>query len=290
MRKNKYLLLAFLMAFAANSSVWSMGEQKAFSVEAELVKEYAEKVANDHGIDDDYCAKKLEAKEIFFQWDKLLNDVYKYLKNHLAATDFENVKQQQRAWIKEKEAQANSAAKANAENSTRSEYEKYNVYNTFTAKRCEELIAMVIDDKSVPAVSKTDAQLLLEKYTKKVEQQKHYSESIYNEEILNQLDLNQQLYRNYQQWNNLMGEIIYRIRENTNETVMSKITEEQDSWEKEANKKAEAEAEQWSGGSGAAMAEFSSRCSSWQERCEALLKNMKEYVVDVKTPSDEKAN
>ena len=36
MRKNKYLLLAFMMAFAANSSVWSMGEQKAFSVEAEL--------------------------------------------------------------------------------------------------------------------------------------------------------------------------------------------------------------------------------------------------------------
>ena len=81
--------------------------------------------------------------ELFKELDKLLNDVYKHMKNTLSAEDFEIVKQAQRDWIKEKEAAAKEALANNANGN--GELNKINSDIEFTKTRVEILIDLLED-------------------------------------------------------------------------------------------------------------------------------------------------
>ena len=79
--------------------------------------------------------------EIFKELDKLLNDVYKHMKNTLSAEDFEIVKQAQRDWIKEKETAAKEALANNQDGN--GELNKINSDIEFTKTRVEILIDLL---------------------------------------------------------------------------------------------------------------------------------------------------
>ena len=84
----------------------------------------------------------ISSGELFNEWDALLNDVYKYLKKTKSSYEFNIIKNDERRWIKEKEAaversrkefEGGSAAPL-ASNSTAIEYTKL---------RCDYLISLI---------------------------------------------------------------------------------------------------------------------------------------------------
>ena len=80
-------------------------------------------------------------KELFNELEKLLNNVYKHMKNTLSSEDFEIVKQAQREWIKEKETASKEALNKN-ENGN-GELNKINSDISFTKTRVEILIDLL---------------------------------------------------------------------------------------------------------------------------------------------------
>lgn len=84
----------------------------------------------------------IASKELYEEWDLLLNDVYKYLKNTKSSSEFEDIKNDEIRWIEEKEA---------AIERNRSEYEGGSaaplVANTtaieYTKERCSYLISLI---------------------------------------------------------------------------------------------------------------------------------------------------
>lgn len=79
------------------------------------------------------------ASAVFNVWDKLLNDMYKTLKNNLSASEFAELQKDQREWITERDDYAEYAA---------SEVEGGSLYNSiythaladYTAQRCSDFL------------------------------------------------------------------------------------------------------------------------------------------------------
>ena len=164
MKKLGYILLAGLSLFTLNDKVFADKEKENFQSIAENIKYYSNTYLSDREIAEDYCAKKFEAQEVFSKWDKLLNEVYQYLKKTKSADDFNNIKQQQRKWIKDKEAKAKSVSDKSYDDRQEKEYHKFNVYIDFTAKRCEELINLVENNTKEPSINKTEQQIQFERF------------------------------------------------------------------------------------------------------------------------------
>ena len=102
MKKIGYILLAGLSLFSLNDKAFADKEKENFQSIAENIKSYSNACLFDKEIENDFCAKKFEAQEVFSKWDKLLNEVYQYLKKTKSSDEFNNIKQQQRKWIKDK--------------------------------------------------------------------------------------------------------------------------------------------------------------------------------------------
>ena len=80
--------------------------------------------------------------QIFSKWDILLNDVYQYLKKVLPSGQFKTLKEEELAWIKEKEAAVAAEGEAWGNGSGRPMAEN-GVATEYTKTRCYELIAMI---------------------------------------------------------------------------------------------------------------------------------------------------
>lgn len=83
-----------------------------------------------------------ESEAVFRKWDKLLNDVYQYLKGTLSADEFSALKKEETSWVREKEAAIaetgaeweGGSGRTMAENLTGIDY---------TSKRCYYLITLI---------------------------------------------------------------------------------------------------------------------------------------------------
>ncbi len=83
-----------------------------------------------------------ESGVVFQKWDKLLNDVYQYLKSTLPSGEFAALKKDEVAWVKEKEA-AIAKAGAQWEGGSGQTMAKNTVGIDYTSKRCYYLITLI---------------------------------------------------------------------------------------------------------------------------------------------------
>ena len=142
MKKIAFILLLCACTFVFNSRILANDEKEDFQNIAESIKSYSKSTLSDKEIENDFCAKKFEAKEVFYKWDKLLNDATK------SPDEFNSIKQQQRNWIKEKEAKAKSVEKVkDYDDRQEKDFNVYKVYIDFTSKRCQELIDLVVNNE-----------------------------------------------------------------------------------------------------------------------------------------------
>ena len=285
MKKLCYILLAGLSLFSLNDKAFADKEKENFLSIAENIKSYSNTCLSDKEIENDFCAKKFEAQEIFSKWDKLLNEVYQYLKKTKSADDFNNIKQQQRKWIKDKEIKAKAVSEKPYDDRQEKEFQKYNVYIDFTAKRCEELINLVDNNTKEPSVNKTEQQIQYEKFQDALSSIERIDKSVCSDEMLAQFEINNMSDRVSKKWESLMKEMLSYLKNNLTDEEFSVIKAEQEKSMKEAEAKANEASKDWEGGSGEAMARNSAYTEVWSRRSRALLEDVKKYAVKKEKPS-----
>ncbi|MBP5468069.1 MAG: DUF1311 domain-containing protein, partial [Candidatus Riflebacteria bacterium] len=285
MKKLAIILLLGACPFMFNAKAFADKEKENFQNIAENIKNYSSNTLNDKEIENDFCVKKFESKEVFNKWDKLLNEVYQYLKKNKKPDEFNNIKQQQRNWIKEKESKAKSVEKArDYDDRQEKEYNVYKVYIDYTSKRCEELINLVENNIKEAAINKTEQQIQFERFQDALSSIERIDKSICEEEILAQYELNNMSVRISQKWEKLMKEMLSYLKANLADEDYSIIGAEQKKCEKEAEDKANEASKDWEGGSGETMAKYSAYTEVWSKRCRALLENIKKYVLNKEKP------
>lgn len=84
----------------------------------------------------------LKSGEVFDKWDKLLNEVYQYLKQTMPANEFKKLEQDEIAWIKEKEA-AMEKERAAWQGGSGASYAVNSVATRYTKDRCYYLISLI---------------------------------------------------------------------------------------------------------------------------------------------------
>ena len=285
MKKIGYILLAGLSLFSLNDKAFADKEKENFQSIAENIKSYSNVCLSDKEIENDFCAKKFEAIEVFSKWDKLLNEVYQYLKKTKSSDEFNNIKQQQRKWIKDKEAKAKSISEKSYDDRQEQEFQKYNVYIDFTAKRCEELINLVENNTKEPSINKTEQQIQFEKFQDALSSIERIDKSTCSDGMLAQFEINNMSYRISQKWESLMKEMLSYLKDNLTADDFSIINSEQEKSMKEAEMKAKEASKDWEGGSGEAMARASAYTEVWSKRCKDLLEDVKKYVVNKEKPT-----
>ena len=285
MKKIGYFLLAGLTLFSLNDKAFADKEKENFQIIAENIKNYSDACLSDKEIENDSCAKKFEAQEIFTKWDKLLNEVYQYLKKTKSADEFNNIKQQQRKWIKDKEAKAKSVSEKPYDDRQEQEFQKYNVYIDFTSKRCEELINLVENNTKEPSIIKTEQQIKFEKFQDALSSIERIDNSACSDGMLAQYEINNISYRVSKKWESLMKEMLSYLKNNLTDEDYSVINAEQEKSMKEAEAKANEASKDWEGGTGEAMARNAAYTEVWSKRCKELLEDVKKYVVNKEKPS-----
>ena len=141
MKKLAITLLIGACPLMFNAKALADKEKENFQSIAESIKNYSNNAFAEKEIENDFCVKKFESKEVFNKWDKLLNEVYQYLKKTKSSDEFNSIKQQQRNWIKEKETASKEAINKN-ENG-KGELNKINSEISFTKTRVEILIDLI---------------------------------------------------------------------------------------------------------------------------------------------------
>ena len=192
MKKIAYILLLGACPLIFNAKVLADKEKENFQSIAENIKHYSQNTLTDKEIENDFCVKKFESQEVFNKWDKLLNEVYQYLKKNKKPDEFNNIKQQQRNWIKEKESKAKSVEKAkDYDDRQEKEYNVYNVYIDYTSKRCEELINLVDNNTKEPPVNnKSEQQIKLERFQDALNSIERIDKSSCEDGMLAQYEIN----------------------------------------------------------------------------------------------------
>ena len=285
----KKLALIFLLGvcpFAFNTKAFADKEKEKFQNTAEVIKVYSQNTLSEKEIENDFCAKKFEAKEVFYKWDKLLNEVYQYLKKTKSSDEFNSIKQQQRNWIKEKEAKAKSVQNEKVyDDRQEKDYNVFKVYNDFTSKRCEELIKLVENNIKEASINKTEQQIQFDKFQDSISTIERIDKSVYEDGMLAQYEINNMSVRISQKWEKLMKEMLSYLKESLSDEDYSVIDAEQKKCEKEAENKADEAAKDWEGGSGETMARYSAYTEIWSKRCRILLENIKKYVLNKEKPA-----
>ncbi len=284
MKKTGYILLIVLSLLAFNDKVLADKERENFQSIAENIKNYSNTYLSDKEIENDFCAKKFEAIEVFAKWDKLLNEVYQYLKKNKSTDEFNNIKQQQRKWIKDKEAEAKSVTEKPYDDRQEQEFQKYNVYIDFTSKRCEELINLVENNTKEPSINKTEQQIQFERFQETLSSIERIDKATCSDGMLAQFEINNMSDRVSKKWESLMKEMLSYLKDNLTDEDYSVVDAEQEKSLKEAEAKAKEASKDWEGGSGEAMAINSAYTEVWSKRCRVLLEDVKKYVVNKEKP------
>lgn len=286
MKKLAIILLLGAYPFMFNAKVLADKEKENFQNIAENIKNYSSNTLNDKEIENDFCVKKFESKEVFNKWDKLLNEVYQYLKKNKKPDEFNNIKQQQRNWIKEKESKAKLVEKAkDYDDRQEKEYNVYKVYIDYTSKRCEELINLVENNTKEPPVNnKSEQQIKLERFQDALNSIERIDKSSCEDEMLAQYEINNMSVWVCKKWEKLMKEMLSYLKDNLSEEDYTVINSEQKKCEKEAEVKAKEASKDWEGGSGEAMARNSAYTEVWSNRCRTLLEDIKKYVLNKEKP------
>ena len=286
MKKIAYILLLGACPLIFNAKVLADKEKENFQSIAENIKHYSQNTLTDKEIENDFCVKKFESQEVFNKWDKLLNEVYQYLKKNKKPDEFNNIKQQQRNWIKEKESKAKSVDKAkDYDYRQEKEYNVYNVYIDYTSKRCEELINLVDNNTKEPPVNnKSEQQIKLERFQDALNSIERIDKSSCEDGMLAQYEINNMSVWVCKKWEKLMKEMLSYMKDNLSEEDYSAIEAEQKKCEKEAENKANEAAKDWEGGSGETMARYSAYTEVWSKRCRALVEDVKKYVINKEKP------
>ena len=281
-----YILLLGACPLMFNAKILADKEKENFQSIAENIKHYSQNTLTDKEIENDFCVKKFESQEVFNKWDKLLNEVYQYLKKNKKPDEFNNIKQQQRNWIKEKESKAKSVEKAkDYDDRQEKEYNVYNVYIDYTSKRCEELINLVDNNTKEPPVNnKSEQQIKLERFQDALNSIERIDKSSCEDGMLAQYEINNMSVWVCKKWEKLMKEMLSYMKDNLSEEDYSAIEAEQKKCEKEAENKANEAAKDWEGGSGETMARYSAYTEVWSKRCRALVEDVKKYVINKEKP------
>ena len=286
MKKLAFLLLLGACPFTFNAKLLADKEKENFQKTAEIINLYSQNTLSEKEIENDFCAKKFEAKEVFYKWDKLLNEVYQYLKKTKSSDEFNQIKQQQRNWIKEKEAKAKTVGnEKDYDDRQEKDYKVFEVYIDFTAKRCGELINLVENNIKETSINKTEQQIQFERFQEAISTIERIDKSVCEDGMLAQYEINNMSVRVSQKWEKLMKEMLSYLKANMPEEDYSTIDAEQKKCEKEAEDKANEASKDWEGGSGETMARYSAYTEVWSKRCRALLEDVKKYVLNKEKPA-----
>ena len=273
MKKINNIIAVAMMVLGLNSSVYAIKEKHYFQEELNEIKSYAETTIPE-ALKADVCIAKFEAQEVFSRLDTLLNKIYKYLKNTRDSKTFEGIKKKQQQWIKDKEEAAKKAAQA-AEDRNLMVYDKYKVYNDYTAKKCEELIEFVIDDPDAPEESKTFEEHAYDDFSKEIAGIEHFAKIIYDDETLAQYEINLTSSAISDKWSALMEKMVTYLKSHLDEKSAANLEKSQKAYKEQAKMLADKEGQNWGGGSGYQMAVSGSYSDSWHNRCKALLEDIK---------------
>lgn len=121
------------------SSSKNGGKKSYYTQKAENIEVYAEQLTNSAS---SQIALNNAVYDVYSEWDKLLNEVYQYLKSTLPSSEFEALKKDEAVWIKEKEAAMEEERQlwsgGSAENMA-----VYGVASQYTQERCYYLISLI---------------------------------------------------------------------------------------------------------------------------------------------------
>ena len=215
-----------------------------------------------------------------------MNEVYQYLKKTKSSDEFNQIKQQQRNWIKEKEAKAKTVGnEKDYDDRQEKDYKVFEVYIDFTAKRCGELINLVENNIKETSINKTEQQIQFERFQEAISTIERIDKSVCEDGMLAQYEINNMSVRVCQKWEKLMKEMLSYLKANMPEEDYSAIDAEQKKCEKEAEDKANEASKDWEGGSGETMARYSAYTEVWSKRCRTLLEDVKKYVLNKEKPA-----
>lgn len=290
MKKINNIFAVAMMVLGVSSSAFAINEKQNFRKEYNEIKTYAEEYIP-KAIESDFCVAKFEAQEVFSRIDGLLNKVYKYLKNTKDQKAFDLIKIEQRKWINDKEADAKLASKTKNDDRREQVYEQYRVYNEYTFKRCSELIDMVEDNINAPEENKSTAEKAYEKFSNEIAGIERYAKNVYADETLNQHEINHTSEFISKKWAALMEEMVGHLKTSLDAKSAENLKKAQEEYKKLAEATANAQANEWEGGSGYSMALYGAYSDFWEKRCKALLEDVKNnsFAYD-DTPAPEKEN
>jgi uncharacterized protein YecT (DUF1311 family) len=114
------------------------------SLKAEYLKKLNDKKKEmeemrNHPIDDTTFALKKVEGDLYDIWDGLLNEIYGVLKQQLPSEEMDQLRKEQREWIKYRDANAKEAS-LKYEGGTMEQLEYVAVVNNLTKERCFELV------------------------------------------------------------------------------------------------------------------------------------------------------
>ena len=274
MKRVNNIIAVAMMLLGINCNAFAINEQNYFRKEFNEIKNYAEENLP-KALESNSCVAQFEAQEVFARIDGLLNKVYKYLKETKSKEDFDAIKIEQRKWVNDKEADAKLASKAKNDDRREQTYEQYRVYNEYTFKRCNELIDMVEDNINAPEVKHSASEEAYEKFSKEIANIERYAKRVYDDETLNQHEINYTSDAISSKWASLMEEMVGHLKTSLDAKSAENLEKAQNEYKKQAEKIANAEANEWEGGSGYSMALSGAYSTSWENRCKALLEDVK---------------
>ena len=110
-----------------------------------------------------------------------------------------------------------------------------------------------------------------EAISKEIANIERYAKRVYDDETLNQHEINYTSDVISSKWASLMEEMVGHLKTSLDAKSAENLEKAQNEYKKQAEKIANAEANEWEGGSGYSMALSGAYSTSWENRCKALL-------------------
>lgn len=126
---------------AVPSQTSSIAEQKRneYNARAEEIQRFED---DDSMASADQATMNRHSYEVFQKWDVLLNDIYRYLKSTMSASEFKALEADEIRWINEKET-AVKAAGAEFEGGSMRPLVENTTATSYTKERCYYLISLI---------------------------------------------------------------------------------------------------------------------------------------------------
>ncbi len=114
-------------------------KKEAFMRRAQGIEEYEAELDYDYM---DQNTMNTTSADVFSMWDKLLNDVYQYLKDTMPSGEFSKLRKDELNWIKKKEKAMDDAGKI-AEGGSMEPLLRSSKGTEYTKQRCYYLISLI---------------------------------------------------------------------------------------------------------------------------------------------------